>query len=1771
MERTKILYIEDDLRQRQEFSKLLQKKNYKVLAAQSGKEGLSLFAQNDVDILLCDLNLPDMDGLDILNHVKKINPLIPVILLTAHGSIPLAVDAIKKGADHFVLKPLEINEIDITIRHAVENVQLLKKLKSSEDTLRMIMETMPDILYSLNPEGKFTSLSLGVESILGYTQLELLGRSVFDIIHPDDRDRIKTGLTHAIKTCESQSKSIEFRMICKSGEIKDFEIRRRLYFENGKMIRNIGIALDITERKKSEIEKLKYSQLLEKRVEERTKRLANANRQLAALNEAANKFSRIFDEDTLFDQVPSLLTSSLDFDRAALILKKDDTFSLRSYHFEKDSPKVIEEYLSLLNKKTIQPPVHLLDSIKKNKTIFIQDIDKDPHFPKELTQTIPIKSLVAAPITVKGKIIGFIEGDMQYHEKEMDAQDVARVEMFANMVGLALDNIRSYQNLEKTVDERTHSLQFANDSLNEKAKELEHANYQMAHANVALLSIQEQLEEKNAEMQRLIYEISQSKDELQAILDSSYSVIVMVNPSGKITAVNKETSNFFGLTSEDLLDQPFQTFLSKITNSFQNHEHFEKIVQELTEKTDAESSKHLSVEKIYERSCLLLKPTPRYLSIFTTPVQDTKNKVTLGRVWTFVDITKMKEADEQLRAIVKVSPIPFVISRISDGHILFANEPLASLLGLETHKLVGQYTPDYYADPNDRQYVVKQVQKHGFLYNHEVKIKKADGRIFWMIMSIVKTEINSEPVLIGALYDINERRKAEEELKKERNFVSAILDTAGALVVVLDPQGRFVRFNRTCEKITGKTFDKVKGKKVWDLFIIPEEIEFVKAAFTKLKAGRTPGTAENYWIAYDGSRRLITWSNSTLYDENGQVEYIIATGIDITERKEAEDKLRLYREVFLNSKDGILILDNQGQLQARNPAHREFSGYSDDEMIGKPISQFMDPAFGEEIEKALTSGDSYRGEAIAFNKANEKKHIDLSVFSIYNDKGYLQCYVGIARDIEERKKAEEALRRAHDELEIRVQERTAELATLNKSLREEIAERQQIEIALRESEAKNRALLNAIPDLMFRINKKGIYLDYQAPKWSELEVPKETVIGKNINETMPPNIARKAKTAINKALASNETQVLEYQLPHEGLIHDFEARIVVSGKDEVMTIVRDITEQKQAREALQKAHDELEIRVQERTAEIVQVNDTLREEIKDRIEAEQKLATRLRYEEGLANCIQALLTGVDINTTIPAALKELKKAATVGRVYIFENFEDETEGLCTRLAYEVCDQHVISKIKSHESHYIPYKKGYQRWAKQLSQGKSISGPTSKFPENERVHLESEGILSMLILPLWVDSKWYGFIGFDDIKVKREWGDQDIQLLKTAAEMLGGYIAKIKSDKALRFSEQRFRSLVENAHDIIYSMKPDGTFSYLSPQFFEYTGYNVQEFLGKSFEPLLHPDDKAETLGSAQTDPTRYVGFLHGREFRLKQKNGGWRWIITHSTNIRDDNKKTIERIGVAHDITDMKNVLQNLEMTNKELRETQAQLVQSEKMAALGNLVAGVAHEINTPLGAVYSMHNTLMRAIFKLKSSLPTTETIKDPQNILQTLKIIDDANEVIKSGTERVTNIVRKLRRFARLDEADFQKADIHEGLDTTLTLVHHELKNKVNVIKQYGNIPQINCYPNQLNQVFLNIFVNAAHAIKEKGELEITTTSDKNNVYIDISDTGIGIPQEHLNKIFDPGFTTKGVGVGTGLGLSISYNIIKKHNGEIKAKSIVGKGTTLTIILPIKQNLL
>ncbi|UCD90719.1 MAG: response regulator [Desulfobacterales bacterium] len=283
----------------------------------------------------------------------------------------------------------------------------------------------------------------------------------------------------------------------------------------------------------------------------------------------------------------------------------------------------------------------------------------------------------------------------------------------------------------------------------------------------------------------------------------------------------------------------------------------------------------------------------------------------------------------------------------------------------------------------------------------------------------------------------------------------------------------------------------------------------------------------------------------------------------------------------------------------------------------------------------------------------------------------------------------------------------------------------------------------------------------------------------------------------------------------------------------------------------------------------------------------------------------------------------------------------------------------------------------------------------------------------------------------------------------------------------------------------------------------------------------------------------------------------------------------------------------------KKVEEQTNLLIQSEKMASMGVLAAGVAHEINNPISFIQGNLSSIKKYSTHVKDLLLKYKKIEnylknglsdDVPTLLDELKefkkarkidfiiedIVDLADESL-AGTNRISDVVKDLKSFSRFEEAEPKYVDLNNALDTTLNIIWNELKYKTKVVKDYGNLPEVKCYPQKISKVFMNILINAAQAIEEKGTIKIVTQNIKEGlraedekVKITISDTGKGISKNHLVKIFDPFFTTKPVGEGTGLGLSITYEIIRAHGGEITFESEVGSGTNVTIILPLKAKI-
>ncbi len=414
----------------------------------------------------------------------------------------------------------------------------------------------------------------------------------------------------------------------------------------------------------------------------------------------------------------------------------------------------------------------------------------------------------------------------------------------------------------------------------------------------------------------------------------------------------------------------------------------------------------------------------------------------------------------------------------------------------------------------------------------------------------------------------------------------------------------------------------------------------------------------------------------------------------------------------------------------------------------------------------------------------------------------------------------------------------------------------------------------------------------------------------------------------------------------------------------------------------------------------------------------------------------------------------------------------------------------------------------------------------------------------------------------------------------------------KVEDALKEQLHFTRELMEVLPNPLFYKKVNGSYLGVNKAWESFFGRDRDVIIGKTVSDLypMQPDVAKRHL---EMDQELYSqGGSQSYEVTLAGPEGDMRHVVYYKATYTKSDGSIAGIVGTIVDISERKiaeaNIRQrNLELNelNQKLQETKGQLLQSEKMASVGQLAAGVAHEINNPIGYVYSNLGTLdkyVKDIFSMIEVYEQVEAAITNAEALARLQIAkqkyeleflkQDVTELMnesKDGITRVKKIVQDLKDFSHVDVSEeWHWTDLIKGINSTLNIVSNEIKYKAEVIKEYSEIPEVECLSSQVNQVFMNLLVNAAHAIEERGVITIRTGMQGDEVWVEISDTGKGIAPDNLKRIFDPFFTTKPIGKGTGLGLSLSYGIIQKHHGRIEVQSEVDKGTTFRVCLPLSR---
>jgi PAS domain S-box-containing protein len=1011
-----------------------------------------------------------------------------------------------------------------------------------------------------------------------------------------------------------------------------------------------------------------------------------------------------------------------------------------------------------------------------------------------------------------------------------------------------------------------------------------------------------------------------------------------------------------------------------------------------------------------------------------------------------------------------------------------------------------------------------------------------------------------------------------------------LVENANSMIVQLDSEGKITFFNEFAETFFGYAEAEIIGKSAIGTIIPKTNLsESDLAAIIRDFLAQPEKSFQNEYenIRSNGERVWIAWTNKPLLDAKGNLAGLLCIGTDISDRKQAEIALQAseaeLRTLFAAMNDVIFVIDIEGRYLKIAPTNPGILYKPPAELVGQKFSDLFYPEMAEFfLEQIRTSLATNHTCTFEYNLeiASLQKWFAATISPMTKN-----TVLWVARDITERKQAEN-----WHIGQKKVLEMIAKSAPLEDTLTALIKVIEQQYKNVRGSilllDKDGKYLLHEVaPSLPESYNTAihGIAIGPNVGSCGTAVYRREEVIVTDIaSDPLWDNYRDLAlkyglKACWSTPILSSQNQVLGtvgmyYSEPHTP--QDFEWELI-----EVARSLAGIAiERKQAEESLKQLNEDLENRVIERTSELSQAFKQLQREIAERQEAEKELTeSESRFQKLAANLpgmIYQCLLRPDNSVSFPYVSDACR-----------EMFELEPAAIQHNSDLLVNLVHPDDRQKYHESVVISAK-NLQPW-------------------------QWEG---RLILPSG-KIRWFQVISRPEAKENGDilWDGISIDITD-----------RKQAELALQESQQFIKKVADATPGILYLYDLEEQRNiYTNTSMLALLGYTIDEItaMDSSMMPqLIHPEDFPKIV----KHHVSFAGIEDGEtkeiEYRMRAADGQLLWLQSRDTIFsRNAEGQAKVIIGVGQDITTRKQAeealrqseererekARDLESALLELRSTQTQLIQTEKMSSLGQLVAGIAHEINNPVNFIHANINYLNQYTKDLLDlvSLYEHEYPEPNSKIVDRIQEIDldfmaeDLRKVVGSmqvGTERIRQIVLSLRNFSRLDESGMKPVDIHAGIESTLLILQHRLKShdsrpEIEVIKEFGKLPLVECYASQLNQVFMNIIANGIDAIEERyqklsgpeaetkiGRIVIFTgvTAQKTAI-VEISDNGTGIPEAIVDRIFNPFFTTKAVGKGTGLGMSIAHSIVvEKHKGKIDCISSLGCGTTFKIEIPIDK---
>ena len=1591
------------------------------------------------------------------------------------------------------------------------------KIKESEQNFRTLAENTPVGVFIHRGED-LIYLNKVASDQLDYTYDELIKMKFWEMAHPDYREQIKD-IAFSKVSKEDGAKRYEVKLVTKSGEEKWAEISATNTIFNG-IPALLSIAIDTTERK---------------RVEEKLLLFAHAIRNIS-------------DCVTITDLNNNLLYVNEAFERtygykAEEVLGKH--ISIVTYYSEDTVESIRQETLKdgwqgeLINRKkdgTIFP-ISLTTST-------IYDDNNKPVGLVGVTTDITERKLAEEKIRQSEKEYrGLFESAHDAivifkpdNETVLDVNQKA-CEMYGltkeQFIGMSMIKLSKYPDegkvhvnntLREGIRYQFETTQFKADGseidLEISASVIEYKKQQ------AILSINRDITDRKLQERAL----RQSEERYRNLFETMNQGVVYQTPEGKILSVNPAAEQLLGISFDQLKGRsatdPNWKSLREDGSLFPGEEH-PTVRAAKTGKAVKGEIMGVFNPTLNDYKWILVDAVPEFL-----PGSDKPYRVFA----TFSDITQLRRAEKIQQSFYKISEAS---NSSANLEILFANihSIVRELIRAENFyialydKNTKTLSFPYFVDERDphpvprklggglTDYVIREketlslskekfesmkkklgMELIGSISNHwlGVPLKVDDEVIGVMVVQeysqgIAYTE-EEEKILITISNQVAlaiQRKKYSDALTESEEKYRTIFNTAPVGIFQSDLDGRLITVNKSFVDMLGF------GSPEEMMLLSMEKLYYNHGDRKKLlKQLLNKGSvvdAEVEWKKRDGTKIWVELTAYLFKAEDGSVEHFEGFVKDVTQRKLDQELILQLSSGIEQSPTSVVITDTEGNIEYVNPKFSELTGYSFEEVKGKKPSVLKsnetDPELYKNLWETITSGKQWRGEFLN-KKKNGELYWELAfIFPLYDYAGKISQYLGIKIDITDRKMLEHELKRYQEDLEELIEQRTDEL---------------------RLSEQKFKALAENSDDLITRFNNSLEILYVNPAVYKVTGKSAESLIGKSIDQFgFPKQLKKLWEKSLMKVIQFKERDRIEFMLPN-GIWLDWLLIPEFDKNDEVRSVFtsgRDITNMKKV---------------------------------------ENELHRRDKLLQGVASASNILFTLEDFDKRIFDSVEVIGKAAEVECVYIFESIFDVENG---KNFLEL--RHHWSDVKKLEVHKKMLKelsrsKNFitEKMLEQLQNGLPVTGVRDDFPKSIKKMMESEGIVSLLNVPIEVFGNFWGFIGFNECEKERLWSESEIAILSTLASDIGGAIARKIVEDQLRSSEERLKILFDYAPEAYFMIDHNGYFIDGNKEAELTFGYSKEELLSKKqLQSEIFPEEYSSVIQSILTDGRMNLP-TGPDELEIIRKDGSRANIELNTYPVNIEGKKLI--LGAAHDISYRK----------KAEEEIKNALKHSQDLNQIkSRFVSMVSHEFRTPLSTILSSLELLEIYEERLSKEEKSSHFGKITKSVDYLTELLDDVITInradsgrleAKYGDYELIELVKQLISELRGSYGEVPNIIYHSTLEILVARIDEKL----------------------FRQIISNLVSNAIKYTPPDKNIFINLTEKDGEFIFEIKDEGVGIPSDSQKELFTPFYRASNIGTvpGTGLGLAITKRSVELLNGKINFNSEENIGTVFQVKLPI-----